>query len=106
LRNEITKLKSEGIDAAPLATQIHKKFSLAFSCLTFILLGASLAIITRRREKTINFGIAFLVVGVYYLLLMGSEAISLQGFPVIAMWIPNIVLGTIGAILTYKVCAS
>ncbi len=106
LRSEIKKLKAEGIDPAPLVTQMHEKIALAFSCLVFILLGSSLAIITRRREKTINFGIAFIIVGVYYLLLMGSEAVSLQGSHVIAMWLPNIILGTTGAILTYKVCAS
>lgn len=106
LKNEIKKLRAEGIDPSPLSTQIHEKIALAFSCVVFILLGSSLAIITRRREKTINFGIAFVIVGVYYLLLMGSEAISLQGSPIIAMWLPNIILGAIGAVLTYRICAS
>ena len=106
LRQEITKLKAEGINPAPLYSQIHEKIALAFSCIAFILLGSSLAIITRRREKTINFGIAFIIVGVYYILLMGAEAVSLRGWPVIAMWVPNIILGAIGAILTYRICAS
>ncbi len=108
LENEIAQLKKEGIDPAPLVTEIQEKISLAFSCLVFILLGSSLAIITRRREKSINFGISFLIIGVYYLLLLGSEALSLQGSvsPLIAMWLPNIILGFIGAILTYRLCAS
>jgi lipopolysaccharide export LptBFGC system permease protein LptF len=107
LRNEIEKLKKDKIDPTPLVTEINEKISLAFSCLAFVLLGSSLAIITRRREKSINFGIAFVVVGIYYLLLLGSEALSLQGLlnPHIAMWLPNIVLGVIGGILTYRVCA-
>jgi lipopolysaccharide export system permease protein len=106
LKQEIQKLKKEGIDPAPLLTQIHEKIALAFSCFVFILLGSSLAVITHRREKSINFGIAFLIVGVYYLLLMGSEAFSLDGRvdPKIAMWLPNIILGTIGAVLTYRLC--
>jgi len=106
LKNEIHKLKKENIDPAPLVTQIHEKIALAFSCFVFILLGSSLAIITRRREKSINFGIAFMIIGVYYLLLMGSEALSLQGnvSPLIAMWLPNIILGVIGLILTYRLC--
>jgi lipopolysaccharide export system permease protein len=106
LKNEIIKLKREGIDAAPLTTEINTKISLAFSCLVFILLGCPLAIITRRREKSINFGIAFLVVGIYYLMLMASQALSLQGYadPKTAMWIPNIILGSIGLLLTYRLC--
>jgi len=108
LRNEITKIKNEGIDPTPLLTEINEKIALAFSCLAFMLLGIPMAVITRRREKSINFGIAFLIVGVYYLLLLGSEALSLQGNvnPNIAMWIPNILIGGIGAFLTYKLCAS
>jgi len=107
LNKEIAKLKNEGIDPNPLITEINEKISLAFSCFIFILLGLPLAIITRRREKSINFGLAFLVVGIYYLLLLGSEALSLRGYldPAIAMWIPNITLGLIGAVLTYRLCA-
>jgi lipopolysaccharide export LptBFGC system permease protein LptF len=107
LEGEIDRLKKEGIDPTPLITEINKKISLAFSCFVFILLGCPLAIITRRREKSINFSIAFLIVGIYYLLLMGSEALSLQGYldPKIAMWLPNIILGAIGTILTFRICA-
>lgn len=107
LNNEIARLKKEKIDPMPLVTEINEKIALAFSCFIFILLGIPLAVITRRREKSINFGIAFLVVGIYYILLMASEALSLQGHlvPQIAMWIPNIILGTIGAVLTYRICA-
>jgi len=108
LRNEIKKIKKEGIDPAPLVTEINEKISLAFSCFMLMLFGMPLAIITRRREKSINFGIAFLVVGVYYLMLLGSEALGLQGHlnPAFAMWLPNIILGVIGTVLTYKLCVS
>jgi len=107
LRNEIHKIKKEGIDPAPLITEINEKISLAFSCFILMLFGLPLAIITRRREKSINFGIAFITAGAYYLLLVGSKGLSLQGYldPKLAMWIPNIILGTIGAILTYRLCA-
>lgn len=100
------KFKKEGIDITPLITEINKKISLAFSCFVFMLLGCPLAIITRRREKSINFAIAFIIVGLYYLLLLGAEALSLQGYldPKIAMWLPNILLGAIGILLTYRLC--
>jgi lipopolysaccharide export LptBFGC system permease protein LptF len=108
LLQEAEKLKKESIDPTPLITEIHSKLALAFSCFVFILLGSSLAIITRRREKSINFGIAFLIVGIYYILLISSETLSLQGFiaPWAAMWLPNAILGLIGVILTYRLCAS
>lgn len=107
LNAQIAKLEEENIDPTPLVTEIHEKISLAFSCFIFILLGIPMAIITRRREKSINFGIAFVIVGLYYILLMGSEALSLQGYlvPQVAMWLPNIIMGTIGLILTRRLCA-
>lgn len=107
LKNEIKKLKLSRIDPTPLVTEMNKKISLSFSCIVFIILGAPLAIMTRRREKSINFALAFLVAGIYYLLLLGAEALSLQGMldPKIAIWIPNILLGSLGLILTYRLCA-
>jgi lipopolysaccharide export system permease protein len=107
LKIETARLKKEGIAPTPLVTEIHEKISLAFSCFIFMLLGIPLAVITRRREKSINFGIAFLTVGIYYVMLMAAEALSLQGQlqPSLAMWLPNIILGAIGAILTYRLCA-
>ncbi|MGE5197711.1 MAG: LptF/LptG family permease [Deltaproteobacteria bacterium] len=107
LQGQIARLNKEGIDPTPLITEINKKISLAFSCFVFVLLGVPLAVITRRREKSINLGIAFLTVGIYYLLFIGSEALSLQGYldPNIAMWIPNALFGALGGILTYRLCA-
>ncbi len=107
LNNQISGLEKESIDAAPLITEIHEKIALAFSCFIFILLGIPMAIITRRREKSINFGMAFIIVGIYYILLMGSEALSLQGYliPQLAMWLPNLIIGSIGAFLTFRLCA-
>lgn len=107
LRDETRRLKKEGINAAPLITEIHTKLSLAFSCFIFILLGAPLAVITRRREKSINFAIAFIIVGIYYLLLIGAQGVSLENrlAPEIAMWLPNIIFGILGAIMTYRLCA-
>ena len=106
LKSEADKLEKEGIDSMPLLTEINQKITLAFSCFVFILLGIPLAILTRRREKSINFGIVFVIVVLYYLLLVGSEALSLEGHvnPNIAMWIPNALLGAVGAFLTYKLC--
>ena len=108
LKKESLKLQKEGISPAPLQTEIHEKLSLAFSCLVFMLLGASLGIITRRREKTINIGIAVLIIVCYYPLFIGCEALAIQGYlpAALALWIPNIIFGGTGLFLTYKLCAS
>jgi len=107
LKNEVARLESENIVATPLVTEINEKIALAFSCFVFMLLGSSLAIITRRREKSINIGLAVLVMVAYYPLFIGCEALGIQEYlsPAIAMWIPNALFAIIGIILILKVCA-
>ena len=104
LDQQIKEFKSKGIETAPLLTQLHQKLALAFSALVFILIASPMAIITHRREKTLNFGLAFLIVAIYYLLLIGFESLSLQGClpPAIGIWMPNIIFTALGLFLTFK----
>ncbi|MDD5019075.1 MAG: LptF/LptG family permease [Candidatus Omnitrophica bacterium] len=108
LRREIDMFKTTGINTAPLLTEIYKRSTLAFSCVIFIILGAPFAMITRRREKSLNFGFAFLIMAFYYLLLIGFETISSEGQmnPVLAMNMPNIIFGILGSGMLFKTCLS
>ncbi|MFH1355240.1 MAG: LptF/LptG family permease [Candidatus Omnitrophota bacterium] len=107
LNQEISRLKKEGVNPLPLITEVTEKVAMGFSCFIFILLGVPMAVITRRREKSINLGIAFLIIGIYYIMLMAFEALAHQGhLPAqIAVWLPNILLGLIGGFLTFRICA-
>ncbi len=105
LRDEIKRLKELTTeDPTPLIAQIHQKISLAFSTLIFVLIACPLAVITHRREKTLNFGLAFLIAGIYYLFLIGFESLALQGKlnPALAMWLPNIILTLLSLFLIFK----
>ncbi len=106
INDQIDEFKVSGIEISPLITELHKRIALAFSVISFILLGSSLAMLTRRREKSINFTMSFGITGIYYLLLLGANALSLQGYlmPALAMWLPNLILGIIGLFLVVKIC--
>ncbi|MFH1691248.1 MAG: LptF/LptG family permease [Candidatus Omnitrophota bacterium] len=108
LREQIVEFKQKRININPLLCEIHKRTSLSFSCLIFIILGAPFAMITKRREKSINFGLAFVIVALYYLMLIGFEALSIESNfpPGIAMGMPDIIFGTAGIIMLYKTCLS
>lgn len=108
LRAQMARFKKDGINTNPIQTEIYKRSSMAFSCLVFVILGAPFAMITKRREKSLNFGFAFLIVGVYYLAMLGFEALSIEGAvaPLIAMSAPDIIFGVLGAILLYRTCSS
>jgi lipopolysaccharide export system permease protein len=108
LKIEANKFSKQGINPVPFLVEIHEKMALAFSCFIFMLLGSSLGIITRRREKSINIGLAVLIIVFYYPLFIGCEALAIQGYlpPGLAIWLPNIIFGGMGVYLTYKLCAS
>jgi lipopolysaccharide export system permease protein len=108
LKAQIHKFDSQNIETTPLRVRLHQKLALAFSALIFILVASPIAIITHRREKTLNFGLAFLIVVAYYLLLIGFESLSLQGrLPAaLSVWMPNIIFFIAGVILTVRLCVS
>lgn len=108
LDREKIRLQKAGIDILPLETEKYKKIAFSFAPLVFVLLGIPLGIVTRRRERSIGFGMAFIVITVYYLLFFGSVSVSAQGVapPSVVMWASNIILGITGIILSVKLCVS
>jgi lipopolysaccharide export system permease protein len=83
--------------------EYHKKFSIPFACLIFILLGAPIAIKMGRSGK--GWGIAFsiLLFAGYYAWITGGEQLADRRFlpPWMAMWMPNIALSLLGAWLLF-----
>ena len=108
INSQIKEFKTRGIETFPLITELHKRIALAFSVVVFIIIGSGLAMITRRREKSINLSLSFAVTGIYYLLLLGASALALEGYlyPGLAMWLPNFILGLVGALIMVKLCVS
>ncbi len=104
LKKEIKALSAEGVNPAPLIIEVNKKLSYSFSSLIFILIGIPLALMARRGEKFIGFGLSLCVIVLYYLLLLGGEALSIKGTlnPALGVWLPNIILGLIGLALIVR----
>ncbi len=88
--------------ARKLEVEYHKKFSIPFSCIVFVLLGAPLGIRGRRGGVGMGAGIGMLFFLVYYLFLIGGEQLGDRGIvtPFWAMWSPNVVFGGVGIFLT------
>ena len=93
-----TELKRE----AQYMVEIHKKFSTAFACFIFILIGAPLGIMARKGGigTGILYSLAFFVI--YWICLIGGENLAdrLIVSPELAMWISNIIIGIFGILLT------
>lgn len=96
------RLDSEKKRQAQYWVEVHKKFSTAFACIVFVLIGAPLGIMARKGGigTGIIYSIAFFVI--YWVSLIGGENIAdrLIVPPALAMWFSNIVIGIFGLILT------
>lgn len=93
----------EGLDS--LTVEIHKKFALSFACLVFVLFGPPIALRFPRGGVGVTIGVSIGVFGLYYVCLMGGEALADKGLvpASIAMWIANVIFATAGVILMWRV---
>ncbi|NKB70422.1 MAG: LptF/LptG family permease [Candidatus Latescibacteria bacterium] len=84
--------------------EIHKKFSIPFACLVFVLVGAPVGALIRRRGAAVSVGVSLLFFLVYWMFLIGGEELADRDFiaPALAMWAPNIAFGALGLILISK----
>ena len=110
LRNLERQLKNEfGLIATYLkgknkyTVEAHKKFSIPFACILFVLLGAPLGVMAKRGGFAVSTSLSFGFFLVYYVLLIGGEELAdrNQVSPEVGMWAPNFVLFIIASYLTF-----
>ena len=102
LREEIKELP--GLKVYPLLVEINRRFSLSFASLTFILIGAPLGIMVKKGGKSRGFGLSFLLILLYYVMMMLGESLGEKGAlpPVITMWAPTVFLSSVGLFLIIR----
>jgi len=81
--------------------EIHKKYSIPFACIIFVLIGSPLAIRLGRSGMNMAVGLSMFVFLVYYVCLIGGEKLADREIlsPVIAMWAPNVIFGVAAVFL-------
>ena len=84
--------------------EIHKKFSIPVACMVFVLLGAPLGAVIRRRGVAVSAAVSLAFFWVYWVFLIGGEELADRGYvgPALAMWAPNLVFGLLGLLLTHR----
>jgi lipopolysaccharide export system permease protein len=84
--------------------EIQKKFSLAAACIIFVLLGPPIALRFPRGGVGLVIGVSFGVFALYYVGLIGGEALANAEFisPFWAMWSANLVMLVAGIVLTLR----
>lgn len=84
--------------------EIHKKYSIPFACVVFVLLGAPLGIMTRKGGFGVAASISLLFFLIYWAFLIGGEKLADRGIitPFWGMWAANILIGIAGVLLVVK----
>jgi len=80
--------------------EIHKKWSLSFASIPFVLIAVAMALRFPRGGMGLVLGGGMFVYSVFYVGLTAGETLADRGYasPAVAMWSPNIVLGAIAII--------
>jgi LPS export ABC transporter permease LptG/LPS export ABC transporter permease LptF len=101
LRVEIENARKQGISPHNYIMAIHQKYSIPVACLVFGLLALVLGVSNRKDGKQASFVIGLAVVFIYWALMYtGQSMAKAHWIPAeVAMWIPDIVLGTLGVAL-------
>jgi lipopolysaccharide export system permease protein len=87
--------------ATTFMVEIHKKWSLAVSCVVFVLIGAPVALRFPRGGIGLVIGASVAIFGFYYIGLIGGETLADRRFisPFWGMWMPNVVMALVGLAL-------
>jgi lipopolysaccharide export system permease protein len=85
--------------------EVHKKYSISFACISFVIIGIVMALRFPRGGIGLVIGGGLLLFSIHYIGLTAGESLADRGLvsPWEAMWAPNIFLTVIGVIGLFHV---
>ena len=104
LKEKILEKRKKGLPTTGQEVEISKKFSLPFACLLFAFFGAPLGVKSSRSGKPGSFGIAVLVILLYYIAFIMTQNLGSIGqiHAYTSVWIPNMILLILVIYSNYK----
>jgi lipopolysaccharide export system permease protein len=104
LRSHLKKVKKATVKHNILVIELQRKFSIPFACLLLGLIGFPLGLMMRAKRRSWGIALSIVIFVVYYILLSAADSLGETGAlnPVIAMWIPNMVLAAATFILFWR----
>jgi lipopolysaccharide export system permease protein len=104
LRSHLKKAKKGTVKHNILAIELQRKFSIPFACLLLGLIGFPLGLMMRASGRSWGIALSIVIFVVYYILLSAADSLGETGTlnPVLAMWIPNMVLGATTFVLFWR----
>ncbi len=102
--SELSGIEFDGKQADRFLVEIYKKYSIPVACIVFLLIGAPLGMMARRGGFGMGAGLSLGFFLFYWACLIGGEKLADRGelSPFWGMWVANIILGVMGAILVWR----
>jgi lipopolysaccharide export system permease protein len=84
--------------------EFHKKFSIPFACFALGILALPLGIQSKSAKRSFGIGLGLIFFLFYYIMLSAGWVFGEAGVypPVIGIWVPNVVTGSIGLFFLYR----
>jgi len=101
---ETQNLYSQKREKNSYLVEVHKKYSLPFACVVFILIGAPLGVMARRGNMAVGLGVSLGFFLLYWAFLIGGEELADRMYiPAFwAMWSANILLASFGTYILIR----
>lgn len=98
LQHTILRKKAAGDSYNAELVELYRRISLPFSCVVFSLIALPLSTQSTGILRSHGFAMSLGIIFAYYLLLTVGETLGRKGVlpPLIALWLPNVILGGIG----------
>lgn len=96
----VDRAQDAGRRAARFGVEVHKKWSISYACISFVIIGIVMALRFPRGGIGLVIGGSLLVFSVHYVGLTMGESLADRGRmePWLAMWWPNLILTVLGLI--------
>ncbi|MHB8148285.1 MAG: LptF/LptG family permease, partial [Vulcanimicrobiaceae bacterium] len=106
LSTQVKALQAQGVGGSALGgleINLAQRLAWPFACVIGVLLAVPLALRFGKRGRTLGIALAILMFFVYYLMTTAAAAFGRNGAinPFLAAWVPNILMGTAGAVLLW-----
>ncbi|MFW6146771.1 MAG: LPS export ABC transporter permease LptF [Thermodesulfobacteriota bacterium] len=104
LRERIKLTEKGTLPYNRLVKEKHKRFSVPFTCLFFGLIGLPLGLMMGAKSRSYGVALSIIIFLLYYILMTATDSFGKTGklHPILAAWLPNLILGIIMGILIWR----
>ena len=104
LRGEERQMAAQGIPILPIELELHRRIASSFATVVFVTFGLALGLGLHHHERLTTFVWVLGLFMVYYLTTIGANAVAMKGglAPWLSMWLPNVLLESVGAVQVWR----